>query len=330
MKNILVTGGCGYIGSHTVVELLNNNYKVVVFDNLENSKKEVLKKVEDITGKKVDFYRGDLKKSKDIKGVFSNYKIDGVIHFAAYKSVTESVKNPLNYFGNNVIGTFNILQVMRSYKVHKIVFSSSAAVYGNPREIPVTEDGELNPLSPYGRNKLCMEFLLSDCLNIGIDSVPLRYFNAAGAHSSGEIGEDPNAMGNLIPRVYKATQGGYHLEIRGDKYDTRDGSAIRDYVHVMDLAEGHVKALKWLEQNKNVNEVFNLCSGTGTTVLEIVKGLKKVTKREVDYEIVDSNPNEAEIVTGSYNKAEEILNWKPKRDINETLEDVCRWYENNK
>lgn len=330
MKNILVTGGCGYIGSHTVVELLNNNYRVIVFDNLENSNKEVLKRIENITKEKVYFKEGDLKKVEDIREVFNNYKIDGVIHFAAYKSVTESLKYPLKYFENNVIGTFNLLQVMKDFKVHKIVFSSSAAVYGNPSEVPVSENGELNPLSPYGRNKLCMEFLLSDCANVGIDSVALRYFNAAGAHPSGVIGEDPNAMGNLIPRVYKATIGEYHLEVRGDKYNTRDGSAVRDYVHVMDLAEGHMKALKWLDRNKNVSEVFNLCSGTGTTVLEIIKGFAEVSKRKVDYEIVDSNPNEAAILTGSYNKAEKILGWKPKRDINQILKDVFRWYENNR
>lgn len=330
MKKILVTGGCGYIGSHTVVDLLENSYQVVIFDNLENSSKDVIEKIKDITSKKVEFYKGDLKIVKDIKDVFKKYNIDGVIHFAAYKSITESFTYPLKYFENNVIGTFNLLQVMKEFGVRKIVFSSSAAVYGNPKEIPVTENGELNPLSPYGRNKLCMEFLLSDCVNVGIDSVALRYFNAAGAHSSGKIGEVSKAMGNLIPRVYKATIGEYHLEVRGDTYNTRDGSAIRDYVHVMDLAEGHVKALKWLEKNEGVNEVFNLCSGTGTTVLEVVRGLEKVSKRKVDYEIVSPNPNEAEIVTGSFNKAQEILDWKPKRDINQILEDVFRWYENNR
>ena len=327
MKTVLVTGGCGYIGSHTVIELLNSNFDVVVFDNLENSSREVLKKIEKITGKKVELYKGDLKDINDIQEVFGKYKIDGVIHFAAYKSVIDSVTYPLKYFENNVIGTFNLLQVMKQKSVKKIVFSSSAAVYGNPTEIPVTESAELNPLSPYGRNKLCMEFLLLDCVHIGIDSVALRYFNAAGAHSSGEIGEDPDALGNLIPRVFKATVGEYHLEVRGDKYDTRDGSAIRDYVHVMDLAEGHVKALEWLESNKGVSEVFNLCSGTGTTVLEIVEGVERASSREVDYEIGESNPSEAVIVTGSYEKAERVLGWKPKRDINEVLEDVFRWYE---
>jgi UDP-glucose 4-epimerase len=329
MQTVLVTGGCGYIGSHTSVELLNSSYEVIIFDNLENSSKEVLDKIEKITGKEVDFYEGDLKNLKDIREVFDRYQIDGVIHFAAYKSITESIENPLKYFENNVIGTYNLLQIMREKSVKKIVFSSSAAVYGNPTEIPVTEDAELNPISPYGRNKVCMEFLLSDCTHIGIDSVALRYFNAAGAHISGEIGENPDALGNLIPRVFKATVGEYHLQVRGDKYDTRDGSAIRDYVHVMDLAEGHVKALKWLEDNKGVSEVFNLCSGTGTTVLEIIRGVEEVSNRDVDYEIVDANPSEAEIVTGSYDKAEEFLNWKPSRDINQTLEDVFRWYENN-
>jgi UDP-glucose 4-epimerase len=329
MQTVLVTGGCGYIGSHTVIELLNNNFEVVIFDSLENSSEDVLKKIEKITSKKVEFYKGDLKNIEDIEEVFNKYKIDGVIHFAAYKSITDSVTYPLKYFENNVIGTFNLLQVMKENKVKKIVFSSSAAVYGNPEETPVTESAKLNPLSPYGRNKLCMEFLLSDSVHIGIDSVALRYFNAAGAHPSGEIGEDPDALGNLIPRVFKATVGEYHLEVRGNKYDTRDGSAIRDYVHVMDLAEGHVKALQWLENNKGVSEVFNLCSGTGTTVLEIIEGVEKASNRKVDYEIGESNPSEAVIVTGSYDKAEKILDWKPSRDINQTLEDVFRWYENH-
>jgi UDP-glucose 4-epimerase len=328
MKKILVTGGCGYIGSHTVIELLNNNYEVIIFDNLEIGKKENINRIEEITGKRVDFVKGDLKNIEDIKQVF-NYDIDAVIHFAAYKSVLESIEEPLAYFKNNVIGTYNLLKVMQEKNVSKIVFSSSAAIYGNPKEIPVVEENTPDPLTPYGRNKLCMELLLKDCKNINIDSVALRYFNAAGAHSSGKIGEDPDFLGNLIPRVFKASNGEYHLEIRGNTFDTRDGTAIRDYVHVMDLAEGHVKALEWLFKNKNVSEVFNLCSGEGTTVMEIVKGIEKITGRKVDYEIVSADPVEAEQVFGSYKKAEEILDWTPNRKINRVLEDLNKWYQNN-
>jgi UDP-glucose 4-epimerase len=218
---------------------------------------------------------------------------------------------------------------MKGSKINKIVFSSSAAVYGNSTTSPIREDSLLDPLSPYGRNKLSMELLLKDVQNIGIDSVALRYFNAAGAHDSGKIGEDPDFLGNLIPRVFKASIGEYHLEIRGDTFDTRDGTAVRDYVHVMDLAEGHVKALDWLFRNENISEVFNLCSGNGTTVMEIVKGVEKVTGRNVDYEIVKADPNEAEKLTGSYEKAEKILKWKPKRLMNQILEDLVRWYNNN-
>jgi UDP-glucose 4-epimerase len=216
---------------------------------------------------------------------------------------------------------------MKESDVKKIVFSSSAAVYGNPKNILVTEKDEISPMSPYGRNKYCMELLLEDATHIGINYIALRYFNASGAHSSGKLGEDPEAMGNLIPRVFKASKGEYHLMIRGDKYETRDGTGIRDYVHVSDLASGHVKALEWMIKNEKSN-IFNLCSGTGTTVMEIVKGVERVTGRKVDYEIVDSDPNEAVVVTGSYEKASKVLNWKPERGIDTILEDVNRWYSN--
>ncbi|NLZ24535.1 UDP-glucose 4-epimerase GalE [Candidatus Dojkabacteria bacterium] len=320
---VLVTGGCGYIGSHTVIELLKSNFEVVVIDNLENSKTDILDKINEITGKKVRFVEGDLKNESDIVNALEG--VEAVIHFAAYKSITDSVKEPLKYFENNVLGTYNLLKGMDKYSVSKIVFSSSAAVYGNPVHIPVRESDMINPLSPYGRNKYCMELLLEDCKNIGIQHVALRYFNTAGAHESGKIGEDPDALGNLIPRVFKASKGEYHLMIRGDKYDTRDGTGIRDYVHVSDLAEGHVKALQWLSREGSSN-VFNLCSGEGTTVMEIVKGVEYVTGREVDYEIVESDPSEAVIVTGSYSKAKKYLNWEPKRKIDKILEDANRWY----
>jgi UDP-glucose 4-epimerase len=323
---ILITGGCGYIGSHTVVELLKEGYDVRIIDNLENSNEETVQRIEKISGKDVEFVRGDLRNIEDLERVMEG--IDGVIHFAAYKSVVDSMKEPLEYFENNVVGTYNLLKVMNKYKVSRIVFSSSAAVYGNPKQVPVKEITKIDPLTPYGRNKYSMELLLSDVSNIGIDHVALRYFNAAGAHRSGELGESPDAMGNLIPRVFKASKGEYHLLIRGDKYETRDGTGMRDYVHVTDLAEGHVKALDWLFQNKGRSDVFNLCSGDGTTVLEIVKGVEEITGRSVDYEVVDSDPNEAVVVTGSFEKAKEVLGWKPKRKIGVILEDANRWYEN--
>ncbi len=320
---ILVTGGCGYIGSNTVLELLKNNYEVRIIDNLENSKEEIIDTIKEISKKDVEFVKGDLRNIQDIHSVMKG--VDGVIHFAAYKSVLDSLQEPLQYFENNVIGTYNLVSCMREHDVESIVFSSSAAVYGNPKNIPVTENDEIDPMSPYGRNKYCMELLLQDATHLGINYVALRYFNASGAHSSGKIGEDPEAMGNLIPRVFKASKGEYHLMIRGDKYDTRDGTGIRDYVHVSDLATGHVKALDWMVKNEQ-SDIFNLCSGTGTTVMEIVKGVEKVTGRKVDYEIVDSDPNEAVVVTGSYEKAEKVLNWKPERDISTILEDTNRWY----
>lgn len=322
---ILVTGGCGYIGSNTVLELLRNNYEVRIIDNLENSKKEIVNTIKEVSKKDVEFVKGDLRNIKDVQSAIKG--VDGVIHFAAYKSVLDSLQEPLRYFENNVIGTYNLVSCMKENDVKKIVFSSSAAVYGNPKNIPVTEKDEISPMSPYGRNKYCMELLLEDATHIGINYIALRYFNASGAHSSGKLGEDPEAMGNLIPRVFKASKGEYHLMIRGDKYETRDGTGIRDYVHVSDLASGHVKALEWMIKNEKSN-IFNLCSGTGTTVMEIVKGVERVTGRKVDYEIVDSDPNEAVVVTGSYEKASKVLNWKPERGIDTILEDVNRWYCN--
>lgn len=322
---ILVTGGCGYIGSNTVLELLRNNYEVRIIDNLENSKKEIVNTIKEVSKKDVEFVKGDLRNIKDVQSAIKG--VDGVIHFAAYKSVLDSLQEPLRYFENNVIGTYNLVSCMKENDVKKIVFSSSAAVYGNPKNIPVTEKDEISPMSPYGRNKYCMELLLEDATHIGINYIALRYFNASGAHSSGKLGEDPEAMGNLIPRVFKASKGEYHLMIRGDKYETRDGTGIRDYVHVSDLASGHVKALEWMIKNEKSN-IFNLCSGTGTTVMEIVKGVERVTGRKVDYEIVDSDPNEAVVVTGSYEKASKVLNWKPERGIDTILEDVNRWYSN--
>jgi len=285
---ILVTGGCGYIGSNTVLELLRNNYEVRIIDNLENSKKEIVNTIKEVSKKDVEFVKGDLRNIKDVQSAIKG--VDGVIHFAAYKSVLDSLQEPLRYFENNVIGTYNLVSCMKESDVKKIVFSSSAAVYGNPKNILVTEKDEISPMSPYGRNKYCMELLLEDATHIGINYIALRYFNASGAHSSGKLGEDPEAMGNLIPRVFKASKGEYHLMIRGDKYETRDG--------------------------------------TGTTVMEIVKGVERVTGRKVDYEIVDSDPNEAVVVTGSYEKASKVLNWKPERGIDTILEDVNRWYSN--
>jgi UDP-glucose 4-epimerase len=328
MRKILVVGGCGYIGSHTVIELLNNNYEVEIFDNLEIGKKEVIEGIKEITGKEVKLIKGDLRNYEEIIEALKS-DFDAVIHFAAYKSIVDSIDDPLGYFENNVIGTYNLLKAMEESSVQKIVFSSSAAVYGNSEDIPVTEDSELDPLTPYGRNKLCMELLLQDCKNIGIDSVALRYFNAAGAHSSGLIGEDPDFLGNLIPRVFKASKGEYELQVRGDTYNTSDGTAIRDYVHVVDLAEGHVKALDFILKEDSVAEVFNLCSGKGTTVMEVIKGVEGVKDVKINFEIVEANPDEAEKVIGSYDKAKRILGWEPERGICQILSNLDKWYQNN-
>jgi UDP-glucose 4-epimerase len=324
---ILVTGGTGYIGSHTVVELLGNGYEVRILDNLETSSEDTVKRIEEVSGKSVEFVKGDIRNLDDLRGVMDG--VDGVIHFAAYKSVVDSSKDPLGYFENNVVGTRNIVSVMNEFGVRNIVFSSSAATYGNPSVMPITEDTPLDPLSVYGRNKLCMEMLLRDVQGIGINSVALRYFNAAGAHPSGKLGEKVGVIMNLIPRVFQASKGEYHLMVRGDKYETKDGTGVRDYVHVCDLADGHVRAMDWLVKQENTCEVFNLCSGEGSTVMEIIKGVEKVTGRDVDYEITDANPTEASKIYGSYEKANKVLGWKPTRFIDTILEDVNRWYKNN-
>jgi len=325
---IFVTGGCGYIGSHTVLQLIKEGNEVIIFDNLETSSKEVLDRIYDLTGKEPTFIKGDLKNFKDIQNAISE-DIDCVIHFAAYKSVVDSKKDPFRYFENNVIGTFNLLKAMEEKGVKNIVFSSSAAVYGNPEYQPVDENHPLNPLVPYATNKVCMEYMLKDFLNIGINSVALRYFNAAGADKSGKLGEDPDQLGNLIPRVFKASRGEYPLQVRGIDLDTRDGSAVRDYVHVSDLADGHIKAVNWLLKQDSACEVFNLCSGKGGTVLEVVNSVIKTTGRDFKYDIVDIEEGEAVTLTGSFEKAKKVLGWEPTRSLDTIIEDTHRWYENN-
>ncbi len=325
---IFVTGGCGYIGSHTVLQLLKEGNEVIVFDNLETGSERALDGIESICGKRPQFINGDLRNFEDINNAMFE-DIDCVMHFAAFKSVVESKKDPSGYFENNVAGTFNLLKAMMKKGVKNIVFSSSAAVYGNPEYLPVDEEHPLNPLVPYATNKVCMEYILKDLFNMGINSVALRYFNASGADESGKLGEDPNQLGNFIPRVFKASIGEYSLQVRGRNLNTRDGSAIRDYVHVSDLADGHVKALHWLLKQGKVCEVFNLCSGEGSTVLEVVNAVKEITGRDFKYDIVDIEEGEAITVTGSYEKAEKVLGWRPLRSLDDIINDTYRWYENN-
>lgn len=328
--NILVTGGLGFIGSHTVVELANSGFDVIIADNLYNSKEEVLDKLEKITGKRFKLYKYDLCDKEKVEEIFSENKIDGVIHFAGYKAVGESVKKPLMYYSNNIISTTNILEVMQKYNVKRFVFSSSATVYGDNGETKYVETmGRGETTSPYGTTKAMIEKILEDLYfsdnswNITL----LRYFNPVGAHESGLIGEEPNGIpNNLMPYVMKVASGKLEcLSIFGNDYPTVDGTGVRDYIHVVDLAKGHVKALQNAPEGLNV---YNLGSGKGVSVLELVTTFEKVNNIKVNYKIVDRRPGDLPEYFADASKALKELNWKTEK----TIEDICRdsWnYERN-
>ncbi len=317
---ILVTGGCGYIGSHTVIELLENNYEVVIVDNLINSKIEVLDKIKKITGKKVKFYNYDLCDNSKVEEVFKEEKLDAVIHFAGLKAVGESVSKPLMYYENNLLSTINILKNMMKYKVKKIVFSSSATVYGNPKSLPIKEDFPLHTTNPYGTTKLMIENILEDLYKAdsSFDITILRYFNPIGAHKSGLLGEDPNGIpNNLMPYIVKVATGKLPiLNIFGDDYKTVDGTGVRDYIHVLDLAHGHLLAL---ENKKTGLKIYNLGTGHGTSVLELVKMFEKVNKVKVNYQITERREGDIDACYASSEKARDELGFTCKY----TLEDMC-------
>ena len=319
---VLVTGGLGFIGSHTVVELLNENNEVIIVDNLYNSKITVLEKLEKITGKKIKFYQYDLTQKDLVDKIFKENKIDSVIHFAGYKAVGESVREPLMYFSNNLISTINLLESMKKYEVKKIVFSSSATVYGQQKVPKYVETMKIgNTTSPYGTTKVMIEKILED-LYASDDSwniTLLRYFNPVGAHESGLIGEDPKGVpNNLMPYVMKVAAGKLEqLSIFGNDYPTPDGTCIRDYIHVVDLAKGHVKALQKAPSGLNV---YNLGSGKGVSVLEIVNTFEKVNNLKVNYKIVDRRPGDLPEFYADPTKALNELGWK----TNKTLDDICK------
>ena len=327
---ILVTGGLGFIGSHTAVELLNSNNEVIIVDNLYNAKEDVLEKIEKITGKKVKLYKYDLTDKEKVDEIFKENEIDVVIHFAGYKAVGESVKKPLMYYSNNLISTINLLEVMKKYNVKKLVFSSSATVYGDPgRPKYVEKMGRGETTNPYGTTKAMIEKILEDLYvsdnawNITL----LRYFNPVGAHESGLIGEEPNGIpNNLMPYVMKVASGKLEeLSIFGNDYPTPDGTGVRDYIHVVDLAKGHVCALEKMKQGLNV---YNLGSGKGVSVLELVNTFSKVNAIKVNYKIVGRRPGDLAEYYADPSKAYEELGWKTEK----TLEDICRdsWnYEKN-
>ncbi len=329
---VLVTGGAGYIGSHTVVQLLEAGYEVVVFDNLSNSSVESLKRVEKITDRSVTFYKGDILDKKALTDVFSKHNIDSVIHFAGLKAVGESVAKPLYYYHNNITGTLVLCEVMKEFSVKNIVFSSSATVYGDPEIIPITEESKLSATNPYGRTKLMLEEILQD-LNVADSSFNvaiLRYFNPIGAHESGTIGEDPNGIpNNLVPYISQVAVGKREkLGVFGDDYDTHDGTGVRDYIHVVDLATGHLKALNKLEEKPGV-VIYNLGTGTGYSVLDMVKAFEKAAGREIPYVINERRAGDIATCYAEPSFALKELGWKATKNIEDMCQDSWRWQKNN-
>ena len=333
MSTILVTGGAGYIGSHTCVELLNAGYDVVVVDNLCNSCRESLKRVEEITGKKLTFYEVDLLDEPALDAVFQNENIDAVIHFAGLKAVGESVYKPLEYYHNNITGTLILCDVMRRHGCKSIVFSSSATVYGNPAFVPITEEcpkGEIT--NPYGRTKGMLEQILTDLHTADPEwkVMLLRYFNPIGAHKSGTMGENPNGIpNNLMPYVTQVAVGKLkELGVFGNDYDTPDGTGVRDYIHVVDLAIGHVKALKKIEEKAGLC-IYNLGTGHGYSVLDIVKNFEAATGVKIPYVIKERRPGDIATCYCDPSKAKNELGWEAQYGIREMCEDSWRWQKNN-
>ena len=329
---ILVTGGAGYIGSHTVLMLLENGYEVIVVDNLCNSSFEALKRVQEITGKTVGFYEYDINDGPAMEKVFSENEISSVIHFAGLKAVGESVLIPLKYYENNITGTLTLLEAMIKYNVKKIVFSSSATVYGDPEVVPITESARLSTTNPYGRTKLFLEQILTDLYVSDKDfSVSLlRYFNPVGAHDSGRIGEDPKGIpNNLMPYITQVASGKLNeLSVFGGDYNTPDGTGVRDYIHVMDLAEGHIKAIEYIDDKKGVF-IHNLGTGTGYSVLDIVKAFEAANGITIPHKIVDRRPGDVAACYADPKKASEELNWAAKKGIVDMCRDSWNWQSNN-
>ena len=329
---ILVTGGAGYIGTHTCVLLIEAGYEVVVFDNFCNSSKESLRRVEKIVNKKIPFVEGDIRSADDLDKVFSAYDVSAVIHFAGLKAVGESVAEPLRYYDNNINGTLVLCETMKKYNCKKIVFSSSATVYGDPHTTPITEEFPLSATNPYGRTKLFVEEILRDLqLSDAEWSVALlRYFNPVGAHASGTIGEDPNGIpNNLMPFIAQTAVGKRDcLSVFGGDYDTSDGTGVRDYIHVVDLADGHLKALNYLDDNSGVLTV-NLGTGNGYSVLEMVKAFEKASGKEVIYKIVPRRAGDIAKCFADPSYAKKVLGWEAKKSIEQMCEDSWRWQSNN-
>ncbi len=329
---ILVTGGAGYIGSHTCVELLNQGYEIVVLDNLMNSCKKSLDVVKELTGKDFPFYEIDMLDYNAMETVFKEQKIDAVIHFAGLKAVGQSTKIPITYYHNNITGTLHLMQLMEKYDVQNIVFSSSATVYGTPKTVPITEDFPLSTTNPYGSTKLMIENILTDIqkANNKLSVTLLRYFNPIGAHKSGKIGEDPKGIpNNLLPYVAQVAVGKLEkVHVFGDDYATKDGTGVRDYIHVVDLALGHLKAIE-KNTGKSGVHIYNLGTGNGYSVLEVIKSFSKACGKEIPYQIDPRRPGDIAECFADPKKAREELGWEAKRGIEEMCEDSWRWQSTN-
>lgn len=333
-KNVLVTGGAGYIGSHTCIELIEAGFTPIVLDNFSNSSSISLQRVEELTGVKVKLYKGDVRDRAFLDSVMQNEVIDSVIHFAGLKAVGESVEKPLEYYDNNISGSIILFNAMRDNGIKKVVFSSSATVYGDPQTLPIKEDSPLSATNPYGRSKLFIEDILRDIYladNTWKVSL-LRYFNPVGAHKSGRIGEDPNDIpNNLIPFVSRVAVGQYdYLSVFGDDYDTPDGTGVRDYIHVVDLAKGHVKALQAFEKEELDNLLtVNLGTGQGVSVLDMVKAFEESSGNTIAYKVVDRRPGDIATCYADPAYAKEILGWQAERGLQEMCEDTWRWQSQN-
>ncbi|PRT21885.1 UDP-glucose 4-epimerase GalE [Bacillus wiedmannii] len=330
---ILITGGAGYIGSHTCIELLNNNYKIIVVDNLSNSSIESLNRVKEITGKQFEFYKESVLNREKMNEIFLKNNIEAVIHFAGFKAVGESTTIPLTYYYNNIISTIVLCDVMQKHHVKKFIFSSSATVYGIPKTSPITEEFPLSVTNPYGQTKLMIEQIMRDVAKADDEwSIALlRYFNPFGAHKSGRIGEDPNGIpNNLMPYVTQVAVGKLkELNIFGNDYPTKDGTGVRDYIHVVDLAKGHVKALEKVLETKGI-EAYNLGTGKGYSVLEMIKVFEEVSGKKIPYKVIGRRPGDVAVCFADVSKAKRELGWEAEYGLEEMCVDSWRWQVNNK
>ncbi len=330
--NILVTGGAGYIGTHTLIELINNGHKPVVVDNLSNSNVEAIRRVEKIVNTTIPFHKIDVREKEELEKVFSRYNFDAIIHFAGLKSVGQSVSHPLEYYANNIDSTLVLLEIAQEYAVNKFIFSSSATVYGDPEELPLKETSRVGVgiTNPYGQTKFMLEQILKDvsASNPRFEVTLLRYFNPVGADVSGTIGEDPNDIpNNLLPYVSQVAVGKLErVSVFGDDYDTPDGTGVRDYIHVIDLAKGHVAALT---SSKPGVEVYNLCTGTGTSVLELISAFGKAAGKEIPHQISPRRPGDIGSCYASPEKANKELGWFAEKTIEDACQDSWRWQSQN-